>query len=408
MQVIFSTIFPYVFFLLYLTIPFDDYFRALPNILLVVLFAMFPFVIKKSDFKKLPRIPVFIWLAFFLLILIQTFLFQRFETDWVIVQKILLSAGMVLLYIPVQNTKKINQAIILSSLAAILYSFVKLFILLNQGAEFSFLETGSIIEALLVDRIYLGLLCVMSILVSYNLLRKEYHPENRYYLANIILNVLFILCIISRVAILALVIIFILSLFYNKKRGPQLLFFVGFVFLSVVFIFIVNNDLRKQFFYNNNEDYRQGLVSNTMALEPRTVIWECAYKLAGMEGVNLKGLGFTQTNLEMMKCYDTSIENEKKRSWFLKQRYNIHNQFLDIYIAGGILLLLLLVGGVLVLFIKNRKDFYHTALLITMVLFMGVENVFHRQIGAYYMGFMLLSLLLAQYTQKIDEKNQLQ
>lgn len=404
MQVIISSIYPYLFFLLLLTIPFDDYFRALPNILLAILFALFPFVIKRSDFSKLIKLPTLIWLGFFLLLTLQTLLMGRWDADWVILQKVLLSGGLVLLYLPVQDTRKLNQAIIFSSLAAIIYSFVRLVILLNQEVTFSFLETGGIIEALLVDRIYLGLLSVLSILVSYHFLRKEYHPENRYYLANIILNVIFILFIVSRIAILALVVIFILSLFYRKKSGPQLLFFVGFVFLTVLLVFILNNDLRKKFFYNNNDDFKEGLVANTMALEPRTVIWECAYQLTKKEGVIVKGLGFTATNNFMVDCYKTSIKNKKKQEWFLAQKYNIHNQFLDMYIGAGLLATLFFIGGLFVLFMKNRKQFFPTAILLTMVLFMVVENVFHRQIGAYYVGFFLLVLLIAQTTAKNNEQ----
>jgi O-antigen ligase len=369
----------------------------------VILFALFPFIIKRRDFSKLVKLPTLIWLSFFLLLIFQTFMLGRWFEDWVILQKILLSGGLVLLYLPVQDTKKLNQAIIFSSLAAIIYSFVRLVILMNQEVTFSFLETGSIIEALLVDRIYLGLLSVLSILASYHFLKKEYHPENRYYLANIILNVLFILFIVSRIAIFALVIIFVLSLFYRKKSGPQLLFFVGFIFLTVLLVFILNNDLRKHFFYNNNDNIKEGLLGNTMALEPRTVIWECAYQLTGKEGVMLKGEGFTATNNDMMDCYKTSIKNLKKQEWFLAQKYNVHNQFLDLYIATGLMATLLFLGGLIVLFVKNRKQFFPTALLLTMVLFMSVENVFHRQIGAYYVGFFLLVLLMAHSTGKNNE-----
>lgn len=365
---------------------------------------LFPFVIKRSDFRKLITLPTLIWLGFYLLLVLQTLATDRWDEDWVILQKILLSGGIVLLFIPVQDTKRLNQAIIFSALAAIVFSCIRLVILLNQGVTFNFLETGGIIEALLMDRIYLGLLCVLSILTSYHFLKKEYHPDNRYYLANIIINVLFILFIVSRVAILALVAIFILSLFYRKKRGPQLLFFFGFVVLTVLLVFILNNDLRKQFFYNNNNEHKEGLVSNTMALEPRTVIWKCAFALTKMEGSTLKGLGFTETNNQMMRCYETSIENNKKRNWFLAQKYNIHNQFLDLYISAGFLAFLFFVVGITVLFIKNRKQFFPTALLLTMVLFMGVENVFHRQIGAYYVGYFLLVVLIAQSVQKNSEQ----
>lgn len=394
MQVLLASIYPYLFLLLYFTIPFDEHFRALPNILLIVLGVTFPFVVKKSDFLKLRRVPTVFWALFFAAVLLQTFLHMRLEQDWVIVKKILLVGGLVLLYLPVQGSKKLNHAIIFSSLAAIVYSCVKLPIMIHQGVTFNFLETGSIIEALLIDRVYLGLLSVLSILASYQLLRKEYDPANKYYLGIIVLNVLFILLIVSRIAIISLVAIFLLSLFYSKKRGPQLLFFAGFLALTVMLIFLFNNDLRKQFFYNNSDHHKEGLVANTLALEPRTVIWGCAWDLAQREEVPMQGLGFTETNGLMMDCYENTIDYEKKKEWFLTQKYNIHNQFLDLYVGAGALVILSFILGLLMLFLKNRKRFYPTALLLTLCLFLVVENMFHRQIGAYYVGFVLLMLLI--------------
>lgn len=394
MRPLLVSIYPYVFFLLYLTIPFDDHFRALPNMLLIILGACFPFVVSKNDFFKLKKIPFLVWTLFIAIIFIQALLQGRIQEDWAVLKKILLAGALVLLYLPVQDTKKLNQAVILSSLAAIAYSFIKLPMLIHQGMTFNFLETGNIIEALLVDRIYLGLLSVLAILAGYKLLKKEYDPNNKYYLGTTVLNVLFILLILSRIAIIALVCIFIVSLFYSKKRGPQLLFFAGFLALSVIGIFLFNNDLRKQFFYSNSNYQKEGLVANTLALEPRVVIWDCGWQLAKADGVMQGGMGFSKANSEMMRCYE-SLENKIKRNWFVKQKYNIHNQYLDLYVGYGVVAFVGFVLMLLLLLIKNRKSFYPTALLVTLILFLGVENMFHRQIGAYYIGFVLLMLLIS-------------
>jgi hypothetical protein len=45
---------------------------------------------------------------------------------------------------------------------------------------------------------------------------------------------------------------------------------------------------------------------------------------------------------------------------------------------------------------KYRHQFFPTALLITIVLFGMVENYFHRQVGAYYFGFIIVMLLINQ------------
>ncbi|MEZ4795092.1 MAG: O-antigen ligase family protein [Flavobacteriaceae bacterium] len=380
--------------MLYFTIPFDGYLRAIPNIILIVLGVLFPFVVERRHFAKFRKTPSLLWLVFFMLITAQMLIWQRTADDWGIIQKVLLSGLLALLFIPLEKVEKINKAIIFSSLAAIVFSCVKLVILVNQGVTFSFLETGSLIEALLIDRVYLGLLCVLSILVSYSSLTKAYHPDNKYYLLNMAINVLFILLMVSRIAILVLVVVFLLSLLYKNKRGPQLLFAIGTLLLAVLFIFIVNNDLRKQLFYSNNHEHKEGLVANTLALEPRAVIWDCAFQLIEGDDSAWKGMGFANTNRKMMECYENSITNPTKKAWFMQQKYNVHNQFLDIYIASGVVILICFLMTFLVMLLKNRKQFYPTALLLTFIMFLFVENMFHRQIGAYYMGFLLLSILV--------------
>lgn len=406
MRVLLASIYPYLFLLLFFTIPFDNYFRAFPNVLLVVLGVLFPIIITKKDFQKIKRLPGAIWLLFFVFITLLILFLGRWEQDWVVLKKILLSGALVMLYLPVNNFKKINKAIIFSSIAAIVFSLVKLFILINQGATFTFLESATIIEAMLVDRIYLGLLAVLSILVSYQELRNQYHPDNRYYLANIVINVLFILFIVSRIAIVTLLVIFILSLFHSKKRGPQMLFATGSILLAAMFAFLLNNDLRKKIFYSNTAEKHQGLVANTMAFEPRAVVWDCALKISKESNNKLTGIGFTETNNSLKRCYDSSIEDDKKKAWFIAKKYNVHNQFFDLYLGAGIGALILFSLAIILLFTRNRKSFFPSALLVTLVCFAMVENVFHRQIGAYYIGFILLSLLIKNYQESEISTNE--
>jgi O-antigen ligase len=393
MRVIALSIYPYLCFALFFTLPFDDYFRALPNLLLIALAALFPFVLDTNQFKSILR-SHWTWVLVFLgFVVIQSWALGRFDQDFVIIQKMLLAGALSLLLYPVRDNRTLMHGVIYSSVAAVLYSMVRLVILLNQGASFGFLESAHIIEALLMDRIYLGLLSVLSIIFSYKLLRKEFDPNNGYYLANIILQAAFILFLVSRIAIVVLLLSFVLSLWYRQKRGPQLLFFGGSIALIVALAFVLSNDLRKQFFYNNNPEHQEGLLANTMALEPRMVIWDCALDIAQQQSVVLTGNGFTQTNKDMLTCYKSDIDNPVKKAWFLTKKYNVHNQFLDLYLGSGLLALLLFVGGLLVSFIRQRKSLYPTALLMATVIFLMAENMFHRQIGAYYMGLIWALLM---------------
>lgn len=393
MRVIAFSIYPYLCFALFFTLPFDDYFRALPNILLISLAALFPFVIEGAQLRSIGR-STWSWVILFLgFVVIQALALGRFDQDFVVIQKMLLAGALSLLLYPVRDNRTLMHGVIYSSVAAVIYSMVRLVILLNQGGSFGFLESAHIIEALLMDRIYLGLLSVLSIIFSYKLLRKEFDPNNGYYLANIILQAAFILFLVSRIAIVVLLLSFVLSLWYRQKRGPQLLFFGGSIALIVALAFVLSNDLRKQFFYNNNPEHQEGLLANTMALEPRMVIWNCALDIAREQSGVFMGNGFSQTNKDMLACYDSNIENPVKKAWFLTKKYNVHNQFLDLYLGSGVLAMLLFVGGFVVSFFRQRKSLYPTALLMATVIFLIAENMFHRQIGAYYMGLIWALLM---------------
>ncbi|MAZ73164.1 MAG: hypothetical protein CMC70_08435 [Flavobacteriaceae bacterium] len=396
MRILLQSIYPYMFLLLYLTIPFDNHVRALPNILLIALAIAFPIVVSKTDFKKLKRLPTLLFICLVLFVLVQALLLGRIDVDSPVLEKINLAIGLVILYVPIQGFQKIKKAIIYSSIAAILFSVGSIIVGVYQGATFQLLDSGNLIEAMLVDRLYLGLLCVLSIIASYSLLKNTYNPNNAYYVVAIIVNVLFILLIVSRIAIIALIVLFILGFLYKRSKGTQLVFVVATLFLGLVLVFILNNDFRKKILYTPTNTESKGLVANTLEMEPRTIIWNCAITISETHNELWKGLGFANTNKELVKCYEDSIEDEQKRAWLMARKYNTHNQFLDIYLATGIIGIVLFIGFVLFVFLRNKRQFFPTTLLLTLLLFMLVENLFHRQIGAYYVGFVLIMLLIKQ------------
>ena len=53
MKEILKSIYPYLFFAVCFVLPIDKYAIAIPNILLITLAVIFPFVVSKNDFKKL-------------------------------------------------------------------------------------------------------------------------------------------------------------------------------------------------------------------------------------------------------------------------------------------------------------------------------------------------------------------
>jgi O-antigen ligase len=389
MRILLASIYPYTFFLLYLLIPFDEYIRALPNILLGIIVIVFPFIVTKNDFKKLGKIPVLLFLAFFVFLVLNSLYFGRIEEDFYVLKKVMIAVGLVILYIPVTDVEKIDKAIIFSSLAAMLFSIVNVF-LLNDISSFEFKNP---IDILLIDRFYLGLLSVLSILVSYKALKPGFHPNNQFYVANIFLNIAFIFLMGSRVAIVILLAILLLRQFYGPHKKLRLLIAAGLITIASAVIFTSANSFAKNYLLETEIKEDARFDEKPLHWDFRTLVWDCGCDLVVSEWTNLLGSGFKNTNVKLADCYNQRIEDDKTRAWFEAQNLNTHNQFLDFYLSSGLVGILFFVGIILFLFKQHRNQFFPVASLLTIVLFGLTENFLYRQIGAYFFGFVLIILL---------------
>lgn len=394
MRILLAAIYPYVFILLYLIIPFDEYVRALPNILMLILVIAFPFIITKKDFQKLFKKPTLFIGLFIVFLTVNSLLQGRIDQDFGFIKTILIPFGLVLLCLPINNFKKLNKAIIFSSFIAIVYTLVQFLILVNQNSDVSIAFFQETVDALLIDRIYVGLLCVLSIIISYQALVKEYHPDNKYYLTSIIINIAYLLLIMSKTALVILFFILILRQFYGKDIKIRL----GVTSLILVILLITTYFKFPTVFENpfqSNKDISEvTYTESTIPLGYRTQIWDCASKIIKANSINLFGIGFKETSNKLVECYQSNINDPETRQNFIEKRFNTHNQYLDFYISSGIISLLLFLGILAFLLLKSHKLFFPTALIITVILFGLVENYLHRQVGAYYIGFVLVILLI--------------
>ncbi|HLW33072.1 MAG TPA: O-antigen ligase family protein [Aequorivita sp.] len=411
MRILLAAIYPYAFLLLYLLIPFDNYVRVLPNILMAILVIAFPLVVKKKDFARLKSLPVAAIFIFVLYLLINSFASGRLAEDFNIIKKVLLAVGLVILYIPVNDEEKINRSIVFSSLAAILFTVYNFVIITHDSGNFAFGDSPQVVESLLIDRMYLGILSTFSILISFKSIQARYHPNNNYHLANIVINVAFMILIVSKVSIAALVILLLIRQFYGARSIWKPIWavlalggLIGLFFLPAGAPNYNDTGLSK----NEGELSSQPaatpkVIQNSMTYELRAEIWQCGKTIIEDHGFSLTGMGFETTNNKLLSCYGTQIENPQKRARFIEEEYNTHNQFLDFYMSAGFLALVLFLIFIIVSFLWNRKDFFPTALLVLFIIYCSVENVFHRQIGAYYVGFILIALLLGMRSRENTE-----
>lgn len=395
MKILLGSIYPYIFALLIFIIPFDNFVRAWPNILLMILAVSFPFVIKKRDLKKIDKRLFLLVIGFFLFLLINTLITGRWSNNHLVVEKVGIAIGLVVLYLPISKTKKIDNAIIFSSLAAVIYSVFNIMMLIKDVGEFNFSNNATTINTLLIDRLYLGLLSIYSIIISYKSISKHYNKLNRYYLINIIINVAFLFIIVARMAIISLVLIAILWFFYNTIKKKVILISGSVIVILLVLTFALNDNMAKRFFYETEYNSDHTLVQKAFDWEPRTVIWACGVEIV-QQGENIwSGLGFKSSRSALVDCYAQADINEGRRDWFLKKKYNSHNQFLDFYLSTGVVALLLFFVLFGFLFIKSRSNFFEISLVLSLFLFVTIENIFHRQIGAYYFGVVLIYLLMS-------------
>lgn len=403
MKILLASIYPFAFMLLFFIIPFDDYIRALPNILLIILTISFPAIIKREHFQKIKKVPFFLFLLFFGYLVLNSLLSGRFETDLSILKKIAIALGLVILYLPVQYDRKVQKAVIASSIAAIMFSVISIVYSANTNTNFMFGDSRMMIEALLVDRLYLGLISVLSILFSYRSMRKTYHPHNAYYLAAIVINILFIVLVISKIAGVILLGLLLLRQMYGAKKNIRILIAIGLVGLLIAGLFYLKFQQDKT--STNSISFASFLNKNLKAshtTDTRLITWDCSTEILKNEALPLNGIGFKATKDALALCYDEKIATPEKKELFISQRYNSHNQFLDILVSTGYLGLLLFGLFLVWTFMKNREHFFQTAVLCTFIGYAMVENIFHRQIGVYYVGLILIIILANRTYTEID------
>ncbi len=117
----------------------------------------------------------------------------------------------------------------------------------------------------------------------------------------------------------------------------------------------------------------------------RLEIWKAAFKIA--EDNLLFGVGVGDVRQELMKEY--RIMNNKE---LIENKYNAHNQFIEIVLEGGIieLALFLSVIGYMIFIAISEKNLLYGIFIITMLVFFMFESLLYRLSGVAF--FSLFSI----------------
>ncbi len=405
MRVLIKSLYPYLFLSFCFVIPLDKYATAVPNIILVALLVSFPFAVTKQDFAKLLKKEIIIFAGLVTLIAFNTFFYHEMTRDVVVLKKIASSLLLIVLFIPLEKTENLKKTLIVSVLVCIIICLYNLYWFYMEEGVFNF-SSGSVInDILIIDRLYLGFLCVISIIASIGLIGEKYNDYNKWYFANIVLCVAFVLLISSRIAILLLIVLFFLKMFYTENRKKYLLFFIGIVGIVLV-SFMLNKNLNERFFFTHStQKGKISYIELASKWEPRVVIWECNYAIFKEDPALLVGNGFYNVKDKLANCYQEKIQQSERRKYFVEQRFNPHNLFVDFIISSGLLagaLFIILLGF---MFIRNRTSYFKMAAVLSIIAFAFIESFFHRQIGAYIFAIIII-LIIYPKTKEVSKKNE--
>ena len=400
MTVSLDKIFTVLFSVLCFSLAFiGDQFYAVPNGINILLVAIFPFVANKKDIINLFTKKPIVWFVIFLsFVLIKSILVGQFLEDLFVIKKmfqvlliLILSSGL-----KVGGLEWLKSGIILGSFIAIFYSLVKITFLIINTASFNFAKGPVINETLPVQRLYLGLLCTISLIL---VLERFFKKRRKMYLILALTFTVFVFLIAARIAMLSAIVIIIYYSFI-KLRSIQR-YFALFLILAVTSTAIFSNDNLSKRVLHLDDNLRESYIDKIAMHEPRFLIWKYSYEVSKNTNTIL-GNGFRLTQEKLLTSY-RQIPQLKKREWFISKRFNSHNQYIDIFLSQGLLGFIIFLIFLFQLFISAKKSPTKTLLLISSLLFMLIYNNFHRLIGVFIFSILIVFILDNKTLQKLKK-----
>jgi O-antigen ligase len=392
-----TTAFDVFFTLLAFTIPLSF---AIPNIFLVL--AFLTFLVKRN--KEKTNLYVKLVLVFAAYFILKAFLNKDLIESFFIYKHLIAFVVISILVFNISNLTLVKKGFVLGVLSAVILTVLQI---INYYLKHHSIPLGNTAEAgelLLVHRPYFGFICFLGVMCCTDLINTAKSlKEKVFYKVIIIFFIVFVYLIVARLAIVLVIIyLFIAILQRVNLSKKKLLLLIG-VFISLILLLVLNNkNLKKRLHIENTFDKTVQVISNQ---EPRVVIWSCFFEQIKKPGFNY----FTGNNdvkniqLDLSECYGNSIKNVSKKEYYLKTKFNTHNQFFDFFLQGGVigLLLFLLIFGYS--FYLCRFNFTAIFVLFSFILFLIVENLFHRQIGVYLVGIFIPLFLNIQVIKKLQK-----
>jgi len=334
-------------------------------------------------------------IPFFIYTIIMSVLNGNFNTDLNVYLKLLPLIIIPLGLSTLKNELKyrslwyLAMGIFLMQLIAI-YGIVDYY-LFFEGKKVALRSNANINKILLFERPYLGYFSALNMILGFYIFKKT---KKLFLLILIVVSISLIVIMSAR---MALIIIFVsgLVMFFTEVRNRKIkLLSTIFLTISALLIILFSNMPIKHRFMQ-------------IKFDSRMIIWEGGIKLFDEAPSYLFGYSSQKTIENKLLNYyknDAQFEYEPDKIRFIKKNYNTHNQYLNEILRGGFLgLSLFLIPFINLLFLNfTKRHFLFAILIISIGLFLVVENLLMRQMGVYS-----LAIILAISNVFRDEENKI-
>lgn len=387
MKIVFKNILLYSFFISVVLLPFSI---AVSNIFLFISIILSFFGFSKKEINILSKNKVY------LLILLTTFYYYfiqivKYNNINNLNLKILLLVLIPIVILKIKKTVNFFNIVVITNFTVLLYFIYRLSVFYYYFRYFP-VNQGEIVNFIIpIDRPLYGFLLTISTIL---LIFKNLKTFNKIFILLFLINVTTIFFISSRygmVSLITTILILIYDLSFNKKKRYFVL-----IATSILMLISISTLLNNRFNYGDNNISLKKIINE----EPRVIIWECYYESTtySIESVLFGVINQEQLNDKMSQCYLNKIKKDNlKRDFFINKKYHTHNQFFDFFLIGGIILIILWITIFYKLIILNKYNLLKFSLIISLLIFMLVDNPFSRHFTSFFFSIIISFLIFNNY-----------
>ena len=378
----------YLAALICVSIPFMTYAKAFVNICMICLFLIMVVSYNKDKVINIVNEKFFkAFTIFFIFIVIYSLFNGSFFEDFAESRKIAQIILLLILFSFVNDKRFLIYGFVTGVLVSSLITDLNILIYYLNSSEL-LISKSSVEDLFITQRLYLGFFVVISIVLLSFLFQTSNRNKQKVFYALLILFFIFSLFLISsRSAILIAFLLFLITIIYKSKS----VFTIGVLLASLVIfstIIITNKNLSNRFLYSQ-DSVRTSFIEKIKTHEPRYDIWKFSLQIFDEENLGFFGLGTYKTQELLVEKYKL-MPIDKRKNWFIQRNFNTHNQYIDIILSFGFLGLILFAVFIREIILKTYKNVYSLNLTLSLILFLVIENLFHRQLGSFILALTIV------------------